>query len=393
MWLSRETILDYWLSAWVAASLVLLRKTEGFQYRLASLLLGLVLALGLLTKWLFAGWVLLPLVYVFVRQKVWTQAARIIRMADTILIAGVIAGLWYIPKLPTLVQYFGENARIGAREGEPPIFSFQSLIYYLRLLEGYQLFAPLFLFVVASCVMVYKKKCLQDGAYLAFAVTGGWLALTLLRTKDARFTMPVLGLLAIVAGAWIQSWRRTWVCGLSKGLLVAVMAVQAYAVNFGISWLPDSVVLAEGYHGYLRWDWNLYLQHYFNILGPPRREDWKQVAVLRRMTEHAAQNGLRLSLAVIPDLPFFNAANFLLYARLMGMRAHMDHLQAEPQGLTSFEGFDYVLMKERDQGTTWTTVNNRALNRIIVDAPRVFQLLGLYELPDGDFVRLYAIRR
>src|SRR5213593_2318144 len=29
MWLSRETVLDYWLAAWVAASLAVLRKTEG----------------------------------------------------------------------------------------------------------------------------------------------------------------------------------------------------------------------------------------------------------------------------------------------------------------------------------------------------------------------------
>src|SRR5207248_478975 len=95
-----------------------------------------------------------------------------------------IAGIWYLPNLPRLVRYYFENAQIGAREGEPPVFSFQSFIYYLRLLEGYQFFALLFCLFVVSAVFVYKNRILKGGAFLAVAIIGGWLAMTVLRTKD-----------------------------------------------------------------------------------------------------------------------------------------------------------------------------------------------------------------
>jgi hypothetical protein len=49
-------------------------------------------------------------------------------------------------------------------------------------------------------------------------------------------------------------------------------------------------------------------------------------------------------------------------------------------------------MKEGDQGMPWTTSANALLNKVILDEPGTFELLGLYPLPDGDYARLYFIR-
>jgi hypothetical protein len=174
---------------------------------------------------------------------------------------------------------------------------------------------------------------------------------------------------------------------------LVVLCVQAYAINFGISWLPQDVVLAEGYQGSLRWDWNLYLQHYFNILGAPKREDWKQGVILQRVIEDARARHLPLTLAVVPDLPRFNAANFQLFARLRGYPFRVDHPQSALNRIRAFEGFNYVIMTERDQGMPWTTVESRALNQVIMDEHQVFRLLGVYALPNGDAARLYVARR
>lgn len=393
IWISRETVLDYWLSAWVAAGFVALRKTDRFQSHVWSLLFGLICAFGLLTKWFFAGFILFPVLYVCIKSRIWREQARMVHLADAILVAGAVAGVWYLPNLPNLTRYFVENAKIGAVEGEPAVFSFQSLIYYLRLLEGYQLFGILFLVVALSCVLAWKRGLLRDGGFLLAAVGGGWVVMTLLRTKDPRFTMPLLGPMFIVAGAWLQSWSSGWRTWFLKAGLVALLCLQAYAANFGVRWLPQEVVLMRGYSGSFRWDWNLYLQHYFHILGPPRREDWKQETILRKVVEDARSSGARTEVALIPDLPRFSAANFSLIARLRGLPARIDHLQTEPRGVRSFDGFDYVIMTERDQGVLWTTGWSRALNQIIVDDPQTFRLLELYLLPDGNCARLYAIKR
>jgi hypothetical protein len=304
----------------------------------------------------------------------------------------VLAGIWYLPNLPKLVSYFPENAAIGAREGEPPVLSFQSLIYYLRLLEGYQLFAPLFLLLLISSILVWKKGLLQDAKFLVIAIAGAWLAMTLLRTKDPRFTMPLLGLLAILPAAWLQSWSRAWISRTAKVALVAFLFFQGYLINFGVSWLPSEIILVRGYQGSLRWDWNLYLQHYFHILGAPLKEDWQQAEIIRTLERDSARSGLRRSLALVPDLPRFNAANFHLYSRLLGTPLRVDHPQTAA-AVRSFDGFDYVLMTEGDQGMPWTTLASRSLNQIVVDAPQVFRLVEIFLLPSGDSVRLYSVHR
>jgi 4-amino-4-deoxy-L-arabinose transferase-like glycosyltransferase len=392
IWLSRETILDYWLSAWVASSLALLYRTKGFESRPASLALGCSMALGMLTKWFFVAFLFLPLFYVVAKFRVWKRASRRINFCDTLLIAGIGAGIWYLPNLPKLVRYFSENAQIGAREGEPPALSFQSIIYYLRLLEGYQFFAILFVLLLASCFFVWKKRLLNEPMFLISAIIGGWFVMTMLRTKDPRFTMPLLGLLTIFPGAWIQSWKTSRPAMAAKVALLVLLAFQAYAANFGVASLPRSVILARGYQGSVRWDWNLYLQDCFGVCGRPRLEDWKQAEILRELQTHSADKKISPSLALVPDLPYFNSANFQLQARMAGMRSTIDHLQSSSRGVRSFDGFNYVLTTEGDQGMSWTTGSSRSLNQIIADEPKSFCLLAQYPLPNGDHARLYFVQ-
>jgi len=393
MWVSRETILDYWLSSWVTASLFLLKRTEGFRHRATSVSFGLSVAFGLLTKWLFAGWLIFPLLYVITRYRVLHHKDRRFHLMISFLFAFLVAGVWYFPNLPRLLTFFRENMHIGEQEGDPPVLSLQSLIYYLRLLEGYQLFAILFAIVFVSWIVVWKRRLISDGAYLGTAIGGGWLIMTLLRTKDPRFTMPFLGLLAIVSGSWIQNWKSTWTARAGKAVLLVALSFQAYLVNFGISWLPERIVLAEGYRGSLQWDWNLYTQDVFGILGPPRREDWKLKEVVLQMASHARANGFRTNLAMIPDLPRFNASSLNLYSKLEGVASRIDHVQVVPAGTRVFEGFDYVVVKDGDQGEPWTTHNSEILNRIVLGEPSAYLQVRRFALPDGSFASLFAIRR
>jgi hypothetical protein len=328
-----------------------------------------------------------------VRHRIWKDQQRLKHAAEALILAGALAGAWYLPNLPRLVRYFSENAQIGALEGEPPVLSFQSFIYYLRLLEGYQFYALLFLLLTGGIVFVFGRRVFRDPALWIVCMAGGWLAVTMLRTKDPRFTMPLLGPLLLVPGAWLAAWGRSRLGRLARVLLVGILAVQAYAANFGISWLPAQVILMPGYQGSLRWDWQLFSQHYFGILGPPRSENWKQSEILARVAEEARLRGSGTTLALIPDLPRFNTSNFLLTARREKMPIRFDHLKSAAGGLSAFEGFDFVIMSEREQGMPWTTHAAGTLNQIIVNEKRIFKLAGIFSLPNGDAARLYFIDR
>jgi 4-amino-4-deoxy-L-arabinose transferase-like glycosyltransferase len=393
IWMSRETILDYWLSAWVAVSLVLLLRTRGYESRAWSVMLGISCALGLLTKWLFAGLIAFPVAYICFSSRIWRSRRRMVHFAESLILTLGIAGVWYLPNLPLLVRYFSENAQIGAREGEPPVFSFQSLIYYLRLLEGYQLFALLFVLLILSVFFAFRDKWLRCGAFWAAVIIGGWVSMTLLRTKDPRFTMALISPLMICCGAWIQSWGTSLAARLIRGGILLLLCLQAYAINFGISWLPREIVLARGYQGSLRWDWNLYLQHYFQILGPPAKEDWQQQSILRKITLHFTAGRVKPALAVVPDMARFNAANFGLYARLLNFEMKVDHPQPLDEGLHSLDSYDYVVVTGKDQGMSWTTLSSRELSSMVSAEPSRFDLIGTYPLPNGDSARLYYHRR
>jgi 4-amino-4-deoxy-L-arabinose transferase-like glycosyltransferase len=393
IWMSRETILDYWLSAWVAAAWVILLRTDGFESPFWSRVFGLVCACGLLTKWLFAGFLAVPFLVIAVRHRIWKEEERLINAAQSLMLAAAIAGVWYLPNLSHLIRYFRDNAQVGALEGEPRVFSLQSFIYYLRLLEGYQLYALLFLLLAGGLVFVISRRLLRDSVLWIALVAGGWFVMTLLRTKDPRFTMPLLAPLLLLPGAWVASWSSGRVGRVAQILLIGALAVQAYATNFGISWLPQQVILMPGYQGSLRWDWQLFSQHYFGILGAPQREDWKQSQILDRVAEGARRRGAAMSLALVPDLPRFNYFNFQLAAKLSKMPMGIGHLQSSAGGLSAFDGYDFVITSENEQGMPWTTQSAGWLNRLIVERPDIFKPIAIYTIPNGDVVRLYVIDR
>jgi hypothetical protein len=175
--------------------------------------------------------------------------------------------------------------------------------------------------------------------------------------------------------------------------VVVLLIFQVYAANFGVSWIPGRLVILEGYQGSLRWDWNVYLQDYFEVFGKPEKEDWKQEEILQKVAGDSKIRNAQPRLALVPDLARFNESNFALYARILKLPVQTVHLKSVPEGIRTFDGYDYVLMTERDQGMSWTTEHSLEMNQIIVDHPEVFRLVEIYRLPTGDGARLYFIQR
>jgi Dolichyl-phosphate-mannose-protein mannosyltransferase len=390
IWMSRETILDYWLMALVVAGIAALLRTQGFRNRRACLAFGVIIALGLLTKWLYPIYLAFPFLYVAVRERIWKSRKQRINAFVAGLCAIILSGIWYFPRLAALSNHFAENAQVGAMEGEPEIFSFQSFIYYLRLLEGYQLFALLFAFFVLSWIAVWRKRHAHKLRFFALAVFVSWIGLTLIRTKDPRFRMPLLPLLSVAPGVWIASWRIAPITRIAKICLALLLCFQLYLTNAGVAWLPQEIVLMRGYQGSLRWDWNLYLQHYFHILGPPRVEDWKQKQILEAIRADAASSGRHLTLGFIPDMPRFSVTNFHLYARLSSIPLLIYRLVLMDRGIYPLADVDYVIATDGDQGMPWTTQTSRALTQLVNESD-VFQLLKRFPLPDGSVASLYAV--
>src|SRR5262249_22776289 len=164
-----------------------------------------------------------------------------------------------------------------------------------------------------------------------------------------------------------------------------------YAINFGVAWLPQQVILLRGYRGSFRWDWQLFSQDYFGILGAPRLENWKQEEIIDRILKESRERGSGMSLALVPDLPRFNTSNFLLVAAEAKLPMRLDHLTSEASLLAASKFSDFVIISDGDQGISWTTHAAETLNRFILDRPAIFKPVATFSLPNNDAAHLYFI--
>ncbi len=105
--MSRYTYIEFALTATVALSMWLLLLSEGFDRKRYSLLFGLSVGLGLLTKWTFSLFVFPALLVVVLRTGVLSRARQSLRalhldrkwMTVSAVLGAVFTMLWYLPNV------------------------------------------------------------------------------------------------------------------------------------------------------------------------------------------------------------------------------------------------------------------------------------------------------
>ena len=372
LWLSRETIIDYWLTSMVALAIWILIRTNEFADRKSSIAFGVICGLGMLTKWTFPFFVVLP--------AAWFARKNLKNAAIAAGLTAAIGAVWYIPALRSLAQFMNINSAGGVTEGDPGRLSIQAVVFYARAMEGYQMFLPLFLAFAAGAILLAKKF---DKAWIPIVlwIVGGWLGLMLFQNKDPRYSAPLLPAAALITAQIFQ--RRE----VLIAVLMPLLLMQHYLVSFGVRDLPPAVTLAQGLKGPLTWNWNLYTQQYFDLWGPPAAEDWKIQHVLDGIT---AGNPSSVRLGIVPDIPRFDSIAFRFYAALDKLPVTVNQVWAFNQ--SQIADNDFILVSEKDQG--WAPNFTRDVDRIdefILKHSEAFHLVERFTLPNGDTIRLYRV--
>jgi 4-amino-4-deoxy-L-arabinose transferase-like glycosyltransferase len=259
----KEYQVDAPLTAMVALALWALIRTREFSSVRASYVFGIVAGLGLLTKWTFVVVMAAPLAYALL-VAVRARRVRPLRpVLGALAIALVIAGPWYASNLLHLGRDLLANAyAAGAREGDPALVSFESLIWYpTRLVQEHLYVVPTLLFL--GGLLRWNRRNL----YPLLLVVGPLAGFTLLENKDARYIMPAMVGIAVIATSWLP--RRRWI----GPALLAYAAVAFEAISFGNPLLPAEVdvgpIIAFAQHGY--------------IIGAPTHEDWHLEAAVAQV--------------------------------------------------------------------------------------------------------------
>jgi 4-amino-4-deoxy-L-arabinose transferase-like glycosyltransferase len=366
-----DYMLDAPLAAMVALGLYLLIRSEGFTRTPLTLLLGLVCGLGLLEKWTFPFPLALPLIATLVSAGIATvrdrSVLRVLNVAGAALLAFVVAGPWYVHNLTQLRHDLSyNNGAAGAIRGSPALDSASSVVWYAWNLVTNQLYLVPTLFLLAGIACFLFSDEFAERNYLpALTIVGTYVSFTLLRNKDARYTDPLLPVVAVVAVSWLRLVRRRVRAWLA-GAVVVYGAVAFFAISFGTGLLPKNVEVQLG-SGALAGDISslddgritLFAQHGY-LIGPPTHEQWHQEDVFRAIA--SAPKTHRTFVFEGGDSMWFNTWGTRYYSLRYGATWIAD------QNVASF-----VIVR----GTPSSSL------------PSGFTRIRSYTLPDGEPLTLY----
>jgi 4-amino-4-deoxy-L-arabinose transferase-like glycosyltransferase len=377
VWTSRASLLDLPLAGWVAASGYLLVKSRCLLNRPWALVFGLVCAAGILTKWTFVLFLLLPLAHVLIYSP--HRRTSLIHLAFAICLAIPFVLLWYLPNLGSLAERFQITTQAAVGEGDPGWDDILGWIYYPRSLASYYLYFPLTLLGVWGALQAELPKEGTHQRLLQFLwwwLLGGLFFMTLLPAKDPRYIMPLACPLAILLVApWRQ--RDAWVAGILILAFLQFLSVSFLTVPLKIALFDDT---EDTDYRSIRQEWVLYQTHYFDISGPPRREDWKIEQILDAV-------GPAGRIGFLPDAARFNSVTFELSAVRRTRELEVVFLGESQHSAESLSEFDFVIGKTGSQGLSYMTAWNQPTYHLLEELD--WGLVNTWELPDQSRAELW----
>jgi 4-amino-4-deoxy-L-arabinose transferase-like glycosyltransferase len=289
----KEYMLDAPLAAIVVVSLYFLVRSDAFASRKHSLLLGFACGAGVLVKWTFPLVLALPVVYSLWRAATIRQGRRGERLRHVVLAtlcALLLAEVWYLRNLPTVLHQLTHFGFGPTPVALPPVGSLDSLLWYFWALIDRQLFLLPFVFLAAGIVACARKGDVRArNLYPLLTVIGTYLAFTFVKDKDPRFTLPMIPAVAIIATSWLETLTSR-----TRRILTAVVLVYGTAafssISFGLPVLPDDLQFRLGPSALLGDIPSIGLDGKMSVfrrvpylVGPPTNQNWHQEDAFRVM--------------------------------------------------------------------------------------------------------------
>ena len=354
--------LDLPLAAVAALFLYVLLRTEEFRSIPWSVAVGVVGAVGLLTKPPFAVFALPPALWL-----AWPAVRR--RPGPLLAGAAVLLALclpWYgLRAFGLPAQLLNRSFRQAAEQGSPPVGTLAGFLAYPRSFASQLGVLAVLLFLAGLYRAARRHPVLLVACLVPFGV------LLLIQNKNPRYTLPLLPVASLIAAEAVAPLGAR--AGQALAALVLVTGgLQVAATAFGAGPLAG------------RAPFGIELAH----ADPPAPAGWPQRALLQRIT--AESRGRPVTVGVIPNAPEFSVSNFRYYAARDGLPLRFGRAWSDyPLNV------DYVVLKTGDQGPAFASDKARRVTEQFAADPLLtaaFPTIGSYPLPDGSVATL-RVRR
>ena len=225
-------------TAMVAASLWAILATEGFTRAGVSVLAGVVVGLGLLTKEPIVFFVAGPIAVTAIRGrlKAWRGLLAFTLVALAIALPWYAHELALVKSLATTTTSEASNPLNGS-DVSSARWSIENFQWYFWHILDVQLYAPLFAFSAigwlwAAAGFVRRRPISRVAPELAIGAFVAWAAITDTLPHDTRYSMPLLVYLAAFGSGWITRLPRTGRVATAT-LLILVGAANVVGNSFG----------------------------------------------------------------------------------------------------------------------------------------------------------------
>jgi 4-amino-4-deoxy-L-arabinose transferase-like glycosyltransferase len=244
--LTRHYNLDLPLTGIIALAFYFLFKTERFTRRSYSILLGIVLGLGMLTKQVFLIFIIIPLLFILFP----TKGPASFRLVVLTGILGLLIGsIWWLPFFLQFNEFrtYWSTVVPGCYSfcNISRYFSFHNLIFYFLSFINVQSSLIYFLFFLIGLVFFilrYKKVKYKFllllwiiWIYFIFTFLIGFIC------EGTRYTIPILIPVSLITSIGIMSIRWKLIRWLLLSFIIIYAFIQFAAYTIGIPFMPERI--------------------------------------------------------------------------------------------------------------------------------------------------------
>ena len=380
--LQREFMLDFALTAMVALTVYLFLKSNYLRDIKYSALFGLALGLATLTKW-DAFLYILPFVLAEIYFEYGLNFNKLKEISGCAIVALLLAFIssswWYLPNLGVVTKRLLYFANIGGKEGNPPFWTLNGWLYYLKSLDFSMGLIFTVIFFAGVAWMIYRKKLSRHRYSMLFTVLVIYVALTFLSNKDNRYILPALPFIAMLTGVFISDVIKTYELNAGKMnvskivtcLIVLISAVQICSATFAV---PD-------FHN-----------PYIMISSKPQSQNWHINDILKTISKYAKPGDVVITLA---DHPYLNGQSLEFYRVVKGYTFRIFNGPYLPVNyvIKDFNRINFVIVIEpRIHKGVYGSAEAK-LYSAFYKYRSDFKLIGKYPLPDKTYVYIYMNRK
>lgn len=267
--------------ALVCLSLCCLIYTDGFRRILPTILLGLFLGLGILTRLAFILFIIGPIVTLVIivlldKNSFPIRKNIILNLSLASIIAIFLGSIWYFHSLPFLLKFYPGWSYLQKYPSSfaPKSLSFQYFIFYFQGLINGQI-SPFFaiLFFIGLIVVLKRGKLnplLFSWIIVAYAI------FTLIINKEPKETSEYLPAFALITALGILKLKKQWL----KRCLVYIIIFGGLAQYFIVSYTnPSSTGIKLSFFNELKMEGFTGPSYLYPIsevfFHYPRKGDWQ----------------------------------------------------------------------------------------------------------------------